>query len=398
MKDNNSSGTKWFMLILMLAAFTATFVARFMWSPLQSTMMEVFNIDTAVAGGIFSVFFTGYIITQVPAGILADKFGVKVIMGLSLIVIGLSSWAMTFATGASMAIALRVALGLGAGTIYAGCARVATNYFEPEKRSMAFGVLLAGPNAGFFIASFFGPRILNSLGWQAGFQFAGIFAIAVGILIFLFVKGDKPEGKTQTLSDVFKGFGMLFKNKGVMLISLSGFGLMWFQLALYNWAFGYTKSLGFASSIGTVGVLIALGGIIASLISGAVVDKLHISRRKYLIGGYLATAVAIFIFGAQTELNALLITSFILGLISYSNNTHLTALVIDYSGKQMAATATGFSNFIYQFASQISPPVVGAMLIGTSGVFTTSIWTVMALGPVLGIIFLLLAAKAETTD
>lgn len=398
MEQSKSSGNKWFMLILMLAAFTATFVARFIWSPLQSTMMEVFQIDPAVAGGIFSVFFTGYIITQVPAGILADKFGVKAIMGISMIVIGLSSWAMTFATGPSMAVALRIALGLGAGTIYAGCARVATNYFEPEKRSMAFGVLLAGPNAGFFIASFFGPRILASMGWQAGFQFAGIFAVAVGVLIFLFVKGDKPQGKTQTLGDVLKGFALLFRNKGVVMISLSGFGLMWFQLALYNWAFGYTRSLGFAANIGTVGVLIASGGIIASLLSGAIVDKFQINRRKFLIGCYLATAVMIFIFGAQKDLNMLLISSFVLGLISYANNTHLTALVIDYSGKQMAATATGFSNFIYQFASQISPPVVGAMLMGSSGVFTTTIWGVMAAGPVIGILFLLLAAKAKTTD
>ncbi|NTW72594.1 MAG: MFS transporter, partial [Eubacteriaceae bacterium] len=303
METSNKNSMKWFMLILMLLAFTATFVSRFIWSPMQSTMMEVLGVDPAIAGTIFSIFFTGYIITQVPAGILSDKFGVKALMSISLLTGGLATYGMTFVTSASTAMALRIVLGLGAGTIYACCARVVTNYFEPEKRSMAFGVLLAGPNAGYFIASFFGPRILSAYGWEAGFKFAAIFSIAVGLLIFIFVKGDKPaSGSTQTLGDVLKGFKVLFANKGVLLVSMSGFGLMWFQLALFNWAFGYTKSLGFAANIGTVGSLIAIGGIIASLSSGAIVDKFQISRRKFLMFSYGVTIVMIFIFGAQKEL------------------------------------------------------------------------------------------------
>ena len=385
------------MLLLMLLAFTATFVSRFIWSPMQGTMMEVYGIDAAIAGTIFSIFFTGYIITQVPAGVLSDKFGVRALMGTSLLLGGVATYAMTLTTDASTVMALRVALGLGAGTIYACCARVVTNYFEPEKRSMAFGVLLVGPNAGYFLASFFGPMILNAYGWEAGFKFAAVFSVIVGILIMIFVKGDRPEGaKQQTMADVVQGFKVLFSNKGVLLISLSGFGLMWFQLALYNWAFGYTGSLGFGQNISTVGVLIAIGGILASMLSGAIVDKFQMNRRKFLMFNYAVIVIMIFIFGAQTELTPLLICSFSLGFVSYSANTHLTALVIDYSGKELAATATGVSNFVYQFASQISPAVIGTMLVTSQGVFTTSIWATMAIGPFLGIFFAMLAANAKT--
>lgn len=383
------------MLLLMLLAFVATFVTRFIWSPMQSEMMKVFGIDAAVAGTIFSIFFTGYIITQIPAGVLADKFGVKFIMSISLLVGGLSSYAMTMVSTPAQAMGLRIILGLGAGTIYACCARVISNYFTMEKRSMAFGIILAGPNAGYFIASLFGPKILHAYGWQAGFKFAAIFSIIVAVLIFLFVKGDKPEKATQTLGDVLRGFKVLFTNKGVLLISLSGFGLMWFQLALYNWAFGYARSLGFAQNIGTVGILIAIGGIISSLLSGTAVDKFKIDRRKFLIFGYFITGVMIFIFGAQTQLTGLLISSFVLGFISFTTNSHLSALIVDYAGSKMAATATGVSNFVFQFASQISPVVIGAMLVSTKGVFSTPIWAVMAAGPFLGVICAALAGGAK---
>ncbi|MFA0815301.1 MAG: MFS transporter [Anaerofustis sp.] len=399
METTYKNSTKWFMLILMFLAFTATFVTRFIWSPLQSTMIQVLGIDAATAGAIFSTFFTGYIITQVPAGILADKFGVKVLMGCSLLIGGIATYSMTLIDSASVAIGLRIVLGLCAGTIYACCARVVANYFKPEQRSMAFGVLLAGPNMGYFIASFFGPKILAAYNWQTGFIFAAIFSAAVGLLILFFVKGDKPtSGSTQKISDILRGFKILFTNRGVLMISLSGFSLMWFQLALFNWAFGYAKSLGFAGNIGNVGVLIAVGGIIASLTSGAIVDKFQINRRKFLMCIYLLISIMIFIFGAQKALTPLLICSFLLGFISYAANTHLTALVIDYSGQALAATATGVSNFVYQFASQISPVVIGSMLVTSGGVFTTSIWTVMAAGPICGIIFAAFASKGKTTE
>lgn len=395
MENTKSGMTRWFMLMLMLAAFIATFVTRFMWSPMQSEMMTVLGIDAATAGAVFSIFFTGYIITQIPAGVLADKFGVKIIMSISLIISGLASYGMTLITSVNQAFILRIIIGLGAGTIYACCARVISNYFEPEKRSMAFGIVLAGPNAGYFIASFFGPKILLSSGWEGGFKFAAAFSIIIAILIIIFVKGDKPEKGNQSVIDVIRGFKILLTNRGVLLISLSGFGLMWFQLALYNWAFGYTRSLGFTDNISTVGILIAIGGIISTVISGTLVDKFKIDRRKFLMFGYGITGIMVILFGMQKELIPLLVSSFILGLISYSTNSHLSALIVDYAGGKMAATATGVSNFVFQFASQISPAVVGTMLVATGGVFSISIWLVMATGPFLGVLCALMAAGTE---
>ena len=114
--------------------------------------------------------------------------------------------------------------------------------------------------------------------------------------------------------------------------------------------------------------------------------------------GYAATGIMIFLFGAQTQLSSLLICSFVIGFISYSTNTHLSALIVDYAGKNLAATATGVSNFVFQFASQISPAVIGAMLVSTGGVFTTVIWAIMAAGPLTGVVFAALAAGAEKAE
>lgn len=393
--ENSQNKLKWFMLFLMLAAFTVTFLARFIWSPMQATIGTDLGLNATELGLIFGAFYTGYVFTQVPAGLLADKFGTRVLMSLSLIIGGIATFMMSGIDSVQIATTYRIILGLGGGAIYACCARVITNYFKPEERSMAYGILLVGPNLGYFLASILGPVISSSYGWQGAFRIVGVIVVVVGILVFFLVKENQNKNASkQTLMDVLRGFAILFKNKGVLLISLAGFGLMWFQLAMFNWAFGYAKSLNIGAAIMIIGICISVGGMISSVLSGTIVDKFHIDRRKYMILGYLANIVAVYIFGAQTSLTGLYISAFVLGFITYSNNTHLTALVIDYSGSRSAATATGVSNFIYQIASQISPVVVGGMLVSSGGVFTTGIWTLMAAGPAVGIVLLLLAKNA----
>ena len=45
-----SSGFRWFMLFILLASFTVTFMTRFIWSPLIPTMSKEFGLSATEAG------------------------------------------------------------------------------------------------------------------------------------------------------------------------------------------------------------------------------------------------------------------------------------------------------------------------------------------------------------
>ncbi len=106
---------RWVILGLCVGCFLFTFITRFAWPPLIPVMVPILGMKMSQAGAFMSAFYLGYIITQIPAGVMADKFGVRLILGMSLIVEGVSTSALSFMNSYETGFALRVLSGLGAG-------------------------------------------------------------------------------------------------------------------------------------------------------------------------------------------------------------------------------------------------------------------------------------------
>src|SRR5271157_4993111 len=99
---------RWVILALTAGCFLFTFITRFTWPPLIPVVMPVLKMTAAQAGAFMLAFYLGYIITQIPAGILADRFGVRVILGVSLIIEGISTSCFGFITTYDTGFALRM--------------------------------------------------------------------------------------------------------------------------------------------------------------------------------------------------------------------------------------------------------------------------------------------------
>ena len=64
--EKTKDSRRWLLLLLMLAAFAVTFMTRFVWSPLNTTVTEELGLSNVAAGSFMSAFFIGYVITQIP--------------------------------------------------------------------------------------------------------------------------------------------------------------------------------------------------------------------------------------------------------------------------------------------------------------------------------------------
>lgn len=73
-----SGANKLLTLIAVTLAFSFTFLSRYIWSPLMNDVSAEFGINATQAGLYMSAFFAGYLITQIPGGILADQVSAQV--------------------------------------------------------------------------------------------------------------------------------------------------------------------------------------------------------------------------------------------------------------------------------------------------------------------------------
>jgi MFS transporter, ACS family, hexuronate transporter len=375
---------RWVILAMMVCCFVFTFFVRFTWPPLIPVVVPVLGMKMTQAGAYMSAFYLGYIITQIPSGILADRYGVRVILALSLIIEGVSTFGMGYITTYDSGFALRVITGLGAGAVFSACARSLMEWFPAKERGTAFGIMLGAPSAGIVLSSVIVPPLNTAVGWAGAFKVVGAATVLVGILIFLLVRSSE---QSQGGGSMFGGFKVIFRSRDLILTALAGFCLMWVELGTATWAIAHVKKLGHSlGAAGSVMMFYGIGGLISPAISGYVSDR--IGHRKWiLIGALLIIGPMTVVFGYQTDLTMLCAMGFVFGFCSYLANPHLTILISEFAGKQWAATANGASNVIFQTAPMIGPVVMG-WSIDTTGSFST-VWWVMAAGPLLGILLML---------
>lgn len=375
---------RWVILAMMVSCFVFTFFVRFTWPPLIPVVVPVLGMKMTQAGAYMSAFYLGYIITQIPSGILADRYGVRVILALSLIIEGVSTFAMGYITTYDSGFALRVITGLGAGAVFSACARSLMEWFPARERGTAFGIMLGAPSAGIVLSSVIVPPLNTVVGWAGAFKAVGAATVLVGILIFLLVRSSQ---QTQGGGSMFGGFKVIFGSRDLILTALAGFCLMWVELGTATWAIAHVKKLGHSlGAAGSVMMFYGIGGLISPPISGYVSDI--IGHRKWiLVLALLIIAPMTVVFGYQTDLTMLCVMGFLFGFCSYLANPHLTILISEFAGKEWAATANGASNVVFQIAPIIGPVVMG-WSIDTTGSFST-VWWVMAAGPLLGILLML---------
>lgn len=396
MKKSDSSN-RWIILILMLASFSATFMTRFIWAPLGSTVAPILGISNTAVGSFMSAFFIGYVITQIPGGALADKVGTKYVLAIGVLITGLASVGMSFITTYSAGFALRVICGLGAGVVMSCCGKAIAEYFDQSERGVAFGILLCGPTVGLTIANKFGVYLLTEYDWQAAFRVTGYIAIAIAALVFVFVKNIKseplPSGKKTSL---FDGIRTVFTTRNLLALCLAGFFFMFLSLGTASWANAYLTNIGFDKiTAGSIMTTYSIAGILASLLTGFMVKWLKVSARNYLIVVFILIGIAALLFGFQTNRTVLMIVGFIFGFVSYLPNAHLNALTLKYAPQHLSGSVMGVQNCIFQFASILSPIAIG-MSVDLTGAFRAC-WVTLAAAPIIALIFLFMISDKEET-
>lgn len=146
--------------------------------------VKLYDWDEYTQGLILSSFYWGYVLTHLPGGILAEKFGGKYSLGLGIfstaIFTLLTPVVVDFGDSAGL-IVLRILMGLGEGTTFPALNAMLAQWTPPEERSMIGSLVFAGAQLGTVLANLLSGLILHSYSWPAVFYVFG----GLGVLWFL---------------------------------------------------------------------------------------------------------------------------------------------------------------------------------------------------------------------
>lgn len=387
---------KWLALVAAVLAFSYTFLSRYIWSPLMADVSGVFGISATQAGLYMSAFFAGYLVTQVPGGIMADKLQPKHILIACTLIGGGTTALMSQITGYEIGLALRILTGVSSGCVMACCSKVVAVNFAPRERATPMGILLASPPFGITLANMIGNPLNAAFGWRNTFLLVGAFSLVVIAALALFLKPieSAPAAKPGQQMGLLEGIKGFFSNKQQLILSASGFLFMFVNVGFATWANTYAGTLGFTPAEGGfVITCYSIAGIVGSCLSGTIAAKLKVNHKTFLLGSLAVMTAMTVVFSFMHDYTALIMAGIAYGFASYLPSTHYTTLAIQYAGDAYAATAASTQNLMFQIASMVQPAIIGGV-IDMSGNYAL-IWYSFAVLLVASVLVMLAAKRDE---
>lgn len=153
--------------------------------------------DAKMQGYILSSFFYGYVLTQIPFGILAKKYGAKYFLGVGMLVNSLFGLLVPVGSSGGIAwlIVVRFIQGLGEGPIVPCTHAMLAKWIPPNERSRMGAFVYAGAQFGTVISYPLSGLLAEygfADGWPSIFYVFGVIGV-IWSVAFLFMVAEDPD-------------------------------------------------------------------------------------------------------------------------------------------------------------------------------------------------------------
>lgn len=379
---------------LVALAYFLVYFHRTSTAVMATDLTAAFGIAPTAIGLFSSMYFYAYAIGQLPAGILADKWGIRNTMSLFVLIAGLGAILFGMSGSFNTALVARFLVGLGVGFVYVPAMRFLADWFKKDEFATYSGVLLAVGNAGSLASTAPLVALMAAIGWRSSMTSVGIASLVVAVLLFMFLRNKPEDVGGANINDIqgitpgssapigiMESLGILVRNYNFWTIAamffvlygtIMGFQGMWAGPYLMN-VYHLTKA-----QAASILMLIPIGMIFGCPIAGVVADKWLKSKKKVVMIGVfmnILTWIPLVFMIDSMGLGLIRVLMFVYGffggffVIMYANLKENIDL-------RMAGTATGFLNVfvfgggaIYQqvMAGIIAKAPVANKIIATSG-------------------------------
>lgn len=187
---------------LVALCFCASFICyidRVNISVASISMQESFGWNDTTKGLVLSSFFVGYLLLQIGAGVLTNRFGGRLVLGCAVLWWSLFTIATPPAAFVSLAVLLaaRVALGLGEAATYPATLGMYKIWVPPAERSRSVSILMSGIPLGTLTALLSTGWLVERFGWPSVFYVFGALGFVWAGFWFRLI-GDAPQTQPGT--------------------------------------------------------------------------------------------------------------------------------------------------------------------------------------------------------
>ena len=377
MTEPAPSFVRWFLISWLFVLSAVSYLDRVNISVAGSSLAREYHLTDIQLGYVFSALLVGYVISQVPAGWLADRFGPRNVLTGGVLWWGVFT-ALTAAIPAAIVrplfalLVIRFLLGVGEAVVYPTSCKFIEQWIPTHERGIANGWIFSGVGAGAGFAPPLVAYIMSHFGWRFSFWVCALIGCAAGLVWYLAAR-DKPEQHSRVspaeLAEIRAGLTLgeekpqgsrekkivpwakILSRKEVWILTLSYFCYCYVAWIYFSWFFIYlakVRGLNLKASA-IYGMLPFIAMATCCTLGGLISDwlTLHTGKRFgrcgiAIFGIALAGAFLVFGSSAQSARVASVVLAGGAGAL-YLAQSSFWAVTADIGGK-FSGSVSGFMN------------------------------------------------------
>lgn len=339
-------------------------------SVMTTTLMKTFHIDGTALGNLAACYFYAYLLLQIPAGLLLDKFGPRKTTTLAITVCACGSFVFANAETLFMAGVGRFLTGAGAAFAAVNCLKLIANWFPLRHFAFMTGLMMTIAMLGAVGGQAPLAAFIEKMEWRAALSNIGYLGLILAFIFWIVVRdkstqSDKDLHLTPIKTPVLKSLKGILKNGQSWWLSLySGFAFAPVMVFGGLWGVSFIgSSFQLSHNISAQMVsLIFIGFAIGAPVLGWLSDK--VGSRKVIM--FWGTIVGLFCISSVIYIPhlALFALAFLLILFGFSISSFLLCftMIKEIHTPILAATAIGFMNAFDALLGALSDPLTGKFL------------------------------------
>ena len=348
---------------LLYLAFCISYIDRAAISLALGQIGKDFHLQAADLGIVISAFFLGYAAMQVPGGWLADRFGSKLVVIVTIALWSLFTVMTGFAWSLVSLIVIRLIFGIAEGGFPPASIEAVAELFDKESRPKMSAFLTSSNYAGSMVAPLVMAPLIIWLGWRHAFTSIGIAGIVFALVYLLFVPRTSPgEGSAKTGKPAASDWRELVGSRFLWQLLIVWFGLSCVNKGLDSWMPIYLLQAR-GLDLKAVGVLTPIPFVLATIstaVGGWVMTTFFAEREKYLlIGSSALTGIFLYAMFKAETITALIIYQSVVYFFKSFVLAAVVALPTKVLKDDQIGTGIGMVNLGGQSAGFVAPLVMG---------------------------------------
>jgi MFS family permease len=364
MLEKTQSSYRWY--VLALTAVSGALVAAIPFSCMPALFKEMsvdLNLSLVQVGAVWGMASLAGVFFSLAGGVLGDKFGIKTIIPLFCILVGITG-ALRGLSNNYLTLMITVFInGVVRLVVPVNLTKAVGIWFRGQNLGLAMGISAVGMGIGLMLGPMISATVLSPAlgGWRNVMYLYGGVSAAVGLIWFLFRKEPQEVDSLYVPPATVpfrRAFSELIRNKALWFIGLTLLFRAGGIMGMTGYLPLYLRDKGWPVA-GADGSLAAFYGVSSvtvvplSLLS----DKLG-SRKPILFAGLIVTVIC-FSLLPVVDGNAVWLLMVISGMSMDSFMAICTTMLLETRGvgPEYSGTALGIVFTITQIGSVVSPPV-----------------------------------------